>query len=495
MRARFLGARVPKPVRYAALWLVLAALSLAALLVPGFPTAAHNPPLAMAVITMSGAVGLALFQLRTLRFGVLGQALDLFVGLAFGTLGFANLLVRVLALADSTPPGHVDTILFLFLFARIVATVLFLAGLARVEQVIPVEARTWYGLRIAGAVAAVLVIGTTSIVLAGDQLLPRVDEAAPGQLAVAAVISGPQLEQETWLLLIRGSTCMLLLFAALGYASLSARSGDWDVVSLAVALTLLFFSQLHTLLGGRVPVDYVSTADAFGLAAYAVLVYHLVARFTGDIADRASGAERLRLSRELHDGLAQQLSLLNLCLDRLGAPQRSPQQHAHDLHTARRLVEAAALEADQAITALRSGTVTWEAFVQAVATFAEEFAENHEVEVELATHGGAPILDAEVQAEVLRILHEACSNSIRHGAATRIEVRLAAWPGWLRMQVQDNGGGFDLSLALASTGVGVRSITERLHRRGGTLRFNSTPGQGATLFVALPLVRRRVLRR
>ena len=58
VRARFLGARVPKPVRYAALWLVLAALSLAALLVPGFPTAAHNPPLAMAVITMSGAVTL-----------------------------------------------------------------------------------------------------------------------------------------------------------------------------------------------------------------------------------------------------------------------------------------------------------------------------------------------------------------------------------------------------------------------------------------------------
>jgi signal transduction histidine kinase len=117
------------------------------------------------------------------------------------------------------------------------------------------------------------------------------------------------------------------------------------------------------------------------------------------------------------------------------------------------------------------------------------------VEVELATHGGAPILDAEVQAEVLRILHEACSNSIRHGAATRIEVRLAASPGWLRMHVQDNGGGFDLSLAFASTGVGVRSMTERLHRRGGTLRFDSTPGQGATLLVALPLVRRRVVRR
>jgi signal transduction histidine kinase len=450
----------------------------------------------MAVTTMSGAVGLALFQLRALRFGVLGHALDLFVGLAFGTLGFANLLVRVLALADSTLPGQLDTILFLFLFARIVATLLFLAGLARVEQVIPAEARTWYGLRIAGGVMAVIVVGTASILLAGDQLLPSgVDDAARGQFVVGAVISGPQFEQETWLLFVRGSTCMLLLLAALGYASLSARSGDWDVASLAVALTLLFFSQLHTLVGGPVPVDYVSTADVFGLPAYAVLVYHLVARFTGDMAERASGAERLRLSRELHDGLAQQLSLLNLCLDRLAAPQRSPQQHAHDLHTARRLVEAAALEADQAITALRSGTVTWEAFVHAVATFAAEFAENHEVEVELATRSLGPMLDAELQAEVLRILHEACSNSIRHGAAKRIEVRLATSPGWLRMRVLDNGCGFDFDLALSSTGVGIRSLTERLHRRGGTLRFESTPGQGATLFVALPLARRRVLRR
>jgi signal transduction histidine kinase len=433
-----------------------------------------------------------------LRFGVLGHALDLFVGLAFGTLGLANLLVRVLALPASTQPGQVGTnlFLFLFLFARMVATLLFLAGLVRAERVIPAEVRTWYSVRIAGAVTAVLVLGTVSIVLLGDQLLPSgVDDAAFQRLVVGTVISGPQFEQEMWLLLVRGSTGVLLLLAALGYARLSARSGEWDVVSLAVALTLLFFSQLHTLLGGLVPVDYVSTADVFGLVAYAVLLYHVGARFTGDIAERASGAERLRLSRELHDGLAQQLSLLNLCLDRLGAPQRSPQQHAHDLQTARRLVEVAALEADQAITALRTGTVTWDAFVQAVGTFAEEFADNHEVEVELATHGVAYTLDAELQAEVLRILHEACSNAIRHGAATRIEVRLTTSSGWLRMRVLDNGSGFDLSLALASTGVGIRSITERLQRRGGTLRFEPPSGQGATLFVALPLARRRVLRR
>ena len=104
-------------------------------------------------------------------------------------------------------------------------------------------------------------------------------------------------------------------------------------------------------------------------------------------------------------------------------------------------------------------------------------------------------MGAELQAEVLRILHEACSNAVRHGAATRIDVRLAVSSGWLEMRVQDNGRGFDPDVALTSMGVGVRSMTERLQRRGGSLRFEAAPDGGLTLLVVLPLARRRLAHR
>jgi signal transduction histidine kinase len=63
------------------------------------------------------------------------------------------------------------------------------------------------------------------------------------------------------------------------------------------------------------------------------------------------------------------------------------------------------------------------------------------------------------------------------------------------MRVEDNGCGFDLDVALASTGFGVRSMIERLERRGGSFRVESVARRGATLLITLPLARKRLAHR
>ena len=62
---------------------------------PNVVTAGRSPMLAVAIAATAGAIGLALLQLGFLRFSVFGQPLDLLVGLAFGTLAEANLVIRV----------------------------------------------------------------------------------------------------------------------------------------------------------------------------------------------------------------------------------------------------------------------------------------------------------------------------------------------------------------------------------------------------------------
>jgi len=233
----------------------------------------------------------------------------------------------------------------------------------------------------------------------------------------------------------------------------------------------------------------VSRADVLRLVAYVVLLFSLVARIGREIAEREGRRERMRLSRELHDGLAQQLSLLHLRIDRAAEPLRTPERRQHDLEAARRLVEAALLEARQAITALRSGTVSWEEFDRTVRALADEFAVNHEVHIDVAVEGTAATVDTELQVEVLRILHEAWSNAVRHGAARRIAVTLAARRGGIEIVVTDDGRGFDAAQTLSSTGVGVRSMIERLQRRGGRLNFASTPGQGAEMRAWMPMAK------
>ena len=461
-------------------------------LAPNIPIAGPSPMLAVAMAATAGAIGLALFQLGFLRFSVFGHPLDLLVGLAFGTLAEANLVIRVagpIGGLDSAALGIKEIHLYLLLFTRILATSLFLVGLAYPDRVIQPSARTRLGVYLCSAVALVIAIGSGGILFAGSRLPNALDPEARQLLESGGPIVDFLGGQEPWVLVANGTIALLLLVATIGYAALSRRHGDPHLGSLAVALTFLFFSQVHGILFPPVALNYVSTADALRLTAYLILLFSLVMRIGGEITERSSREERLRLSRELHDGLAQQLSLLNLRLNRASAPDRPAERRARDLEAAQRLVEAALLEARQAIMSLRTGTVSWEQFTNTVSNFADEFGQNHEVEVRLTVKGSVPVLEAALQVEVLRVLHETFSNAIRHGAATRIEVTLAALPDCLEIGVHDNGRGFDPDQVAGTTSVGLRSMSERLERRGGTLRLESRPGQGALLQARVPLAK------
>lgn len=472
---------------YAALLFLLAAASAAVVLTPDIPVAVHNPPLALATAMLAAAVGLALLQLGLQRFSVLGHRLDLFCGLAFGTLALANLVVRVLQPIAGVEPVGVETTLAMLLLSRVIAVAMFLVGLDQASAVVASGARARMALRLSAAVAASIALGWGAILRASERLPAAVDGRARRLLEAGVPVIDVLAGQEPWLPFLSGLIALAMLVASLGYLVVARRVDDPHVATLALALLLLFFSQGHALLFPPVDTNYVGTGDAFRFAAYLVLLFGLVARLGGEIAESAARAERLRLSRELHDGLAQQLSLLHLCLARAAAADRPTEQRASDLEAARRLVEGALLEARQEIVTLRSGSVSWAEFTRTVENLADQFALNHEVEVEAFADRDGPALATELQADLLRIVHEAFSNAVRHGAATRIEVALCVRPGELEMRVRDDGRGFDPGRAGQRVGVGLRSFHERLERRGGALALDVAPGGGTMLRIRLPL--------
>lgn len=482
---------------HAALWAVMVLATVVVFAGPPFPVAVRHPLLAMAIAATCTVVGLALAQLGTLRFIVFGRLLDLFAGLGFGALALGTLLPSLLGslafaeLADTQSSGYVR------LAMEVAAGLLFLLGLARPARATPLLRRRELAWRI-GTSATLGVLAVAGVLVTSDDALPGL-VAGPSRDALAAGI--PILAalpgQSPVQLMGTGLAAVLFLVVSVGYVGVWLRLHDPQLGWLAAALTMLFFEQVHRLLFPAVAVEYVATADAFRLAAYLTLLFSLVTRLSGEIAERAAREERLRLSRELHDGLAQQLSLLNIRLNRAASPGRTAAQRAQDLETAMRLVESASLEARQAITALRTGTVTWGDLVRTVDSFVDEFGANHEVETRVESDDGGGnagrfVIQAEVQAEVLRIIHEALSNALRHGGARHIQTRLLARsPSVLQLEVQDDGSGFQPKPALAGTGVGLRSMSERIEARGGTLLLESAPGRGTTVRALLPLAPRR----
>ncbi|HEX3244836.1 MAG TPA: ATP-binding protein [Chloroflexota bacterium] len=478
------------PRWFLAFWFALAVLS-AVFMLDGsrVPVAWSSPTLAFAEATLSGVIGLALLQLGVLRYMVFGRQLDVFAGLGFGVLALANLGVRAPGSLSQSEPAWLEIGLSLLLFLRMAAAGVFLVGLTRWDAVVSPGARAQFARRLAVIVALTLGLGIVAILFANTNLPPAISSSTRQQLQADAPIGQALVDQERWLLLVDGGIALLMLLTSIGYARVSQRLRDSHLMLLAFAFVLLFFSYIHALRFPPIAPDYISAADGFRLAAYLIVAVSLVLRISGEIAESATRDERLRLSRELHDGLAQQLALLNMRLNQAAEPNRPAERRAGDLEAARRLVEVALLEARQAITVLRSGRVSWEELSRTLEAFAYEFAQNHEVEVHVTMAGSTTDVEAELQAELLRMVHEGCSNAIRHGAATRINVALTAAPGRLAMQLQDNGNGFEVQQGIVRTGVGLRSLHERIERRGGKLSIESATGHGTTLRAWLPLSR------
>jgi signal transduction histidine kinase len=102
----------------------------------------------------------------------------------------------------------------------------------------------------------------------------------------------------------------------------------------------------------------------------------------------------------------------------------------------------------------------------------------------LSCSGQARPLAPEVEEGLLRIGQEALTNTIKHAEADDFAARLVFAPGEIRLEVCDNGRGFDP--AAAAGGFGLLGMRERVARLGGRLKIESSPGQGTRILVALP---------
>lgn len=181
------------------------------------------------------------------------------------------------------------------------------------------------------------------------------------------------------------------------------------------------------------------------------------------LAEQRVRAERLRLARELHDGLAQELALIAL----LASQEESDAAGA---------IEAAAVrgldECRQMIETLRGESPPGSDCSLAEALRALAAREGVAIDIRVLGHVE---LDAQVRFELLRIVTESVRNAVRHGAATRVEVELTEDGGEVVLRVSDNGSGFDLDQVVTGR-YGLLGMRERAHGVGGALTVSSSNG-------------------
>ena len=470
---------------YVCLWLLLACVTATVLAFREIPSAVYEPRVSIAVGSVSGVVGLALLQLGVLRFRALRRGIDLYTGMAFGALAIANLYRAWVPIVTGASIS-LDVSALSIMLMRAFACAIFLWGLLSTTAVRSGSYPLAWSAFLSRAGAAMLAAVLAAILISELQhLSPLLHPSTRELLANGQPIDDMLPGQEPLLVFANAVLSLALLVSTVGYTAEAHRLRDPHIGALAVVLMFLFFGELNRVFVPALPVQYVSAGDIVCLSGYLLLLCNLMWRTAKEFAASALRNERMRLSRELHDGLAQQLAILHLRLGRLAEATAPSDPRAHDLAVAQRVLETAAVEARGAIAALRSERIRWDNFADWLLTVSNEFSTRYDMEARVSVEPSELEIDTQLQVDVLRILQEAFSNAARHGRAKCIEATAVPEGTILHVTIRDDGTGFDA--AHVRGGVGLRSMIERAQRRNGTFVIQSSPGYGTEIQLRLPV--------
>lgn len=201
----------------------------------------------------------------------------------------------------------------------------------------------------------------------------------------------------------------------------------------------------------------------------------------------AMAQERSRIAREIHDALGHSLTGLNIQLEGALRLWTTDSDRAHQFVTqAKHLGSTALQDVRQAVSTLRESPLQSQGLEPAIAALAQHFQQTTGVCPQLTLH--CPPLPQPLQITVYRILQEALTNACKYASATALAITLkpvGPAPGQLHIAVMDNGVGFDPDDN--TTGFGLQGMQERAMAVGGTFQLTSSPHQGCTIQVWLPL--------
>jgi PAS domain S-box-containing protein len=209
------------------------------------------------------------------------------------------------------------------------------------------------------------------------------------------------------------------------------------------------------------------------------------ARLFAEVQGKATLEERQRLARELHDSVSQ--ALYGIALGARTArslAERDPTRLAEPLDYVVSLAEAGLAEMRALIFELRPESLATEGLVAALGRQATLLQVRHGIVIE-TTLSDEPAVSLECKEVLYRIAQEAIQNIVKHARAGRVTLRLDGEHGHLRLEIKDDGAGFDTQGEFPGH-LGLRSMRERAMQIGGSLEIESASGAGTRVQARVP---------
>ncbi|HEX2901068.1 MAG TPA: sensor histidine kinase [Bacteroidia bacterium] len=190
--------------------------------------------------------------------------------------------------------------------------------------------------------------------------------------------------------------------------------------------------------------------------------------------------ERLRISRDLHDNIGAELTLISTCASDTDPADQKGLQAIGDY------ARAAMAQLRETVWAIRSETIAAEAFANRLGDYAMRLCAPAKMvaSLELEGESGTPLRPA-VTLQLYRICQEAIHNAVKYAGSPTLRIKVLAEAGQMTVTIADQGKGFDL--ASTARGDGIENMKARAAECNGKLDLITAPGQGTTVKVSIPI--------
>ena len=429
----------------------------------------QNRSLHVAKETAAALVLLLVAALLFGRFRRSGRLLDLLALAGVVVLAGKNLVFSVLTAILTETSGGLTT--WRTTGAGMLGAGLLAASALAPERVVR-DRRRALAMTTAGCIAALGVL----IVIADVFELPAAFTERPETRTELQYLS-----QNTALLIADIGATALFLLAGAAFGRRAERERDEFQLWLGMGSTIAGIAYLNYVLFPSAYTDFLYVGDIFRVAAvvaWGIGTIRVISAYQEAYARAAVLEERRRVARDIHDGVAQELSFIASQMRGLPTREARPRDRRRD-HGVGRSARSTSRAAPSPRSAGRSASrCTSRSPARprrspAVSAPGSSSTSTSRCRVPPAWEEALP-----------RILREAVANAVRHGRARTVTVHLRDADGiWLR--VTDDGNGFDVA-DVPDTSFGLIGMKERAESLGGDFKVSSEPGRGTSVEVLLP---------
>lgn len=219
---------------------------------------------------------------------------------------------------------------------------------------------------------------------------------------------------------------------------------------------------------------------------------HLVIRTINDTQEN----ERTRVAKDLHDSLGQQLSAVKFYLGSLISANENPDRESIPDKSSDAILKKSNEALSVMQTELRNicfnlmpKTLEQFGLIEAVHELCRKTEFKGLFEFNIRTEKNFPSLNKSLEIAIFRIIQEFINNAIKHGKATRIKILFNRdlKKDKLKIELKENGKGFDIELADSSGGMGLKNVRSRVQSYNGEVKISSAEDKGTAYEILIPM--------